>query len=65
MEAQRDSDSIETQEWLDVLAAVLADRVLILAHSSRFLKGFEGRTGKPFRSQPWRILCAVAAAAQS
>ena len=33
MEAQRDSGSIETQEWLDLLAAVLADRVLILAQS--------------------------------
>src|SRR6516225_6585558 len=26
MDAQRDSDSIETQEWLDALAAVLAHR---------------------------------------
>jgi len=41
MEAQRDSDSIETQEWLDLLAAVLADRVLILAHSPRSLKGLK------------------------
>jgi len=45
MEAQRDSDSIETQEWLDLLAAVLADRVLILAHSPRSLKGLKVEPG--------------------